>query len=82
MRHFRPHIAAMDEYSIAQLPASRLVVFVASTTGQACHTLHSSDTGRAFLRGWADDTASVAQRDWHHQAMLCLFLRRARFRTA
>ena len=26
----------MDEYDIAQLPTERLIVFVASTTGQAC----------------------------------------------
>ena len=36
MRHFQPQVAAMDDYSIAQLPANELVVFVASTTGQAC----------------------------------------------
>ena len=35
VRHFRPHVAAMDDYDIARLPANELVVFVASTTGQA-----------------------------------------------
>ena len=45
VRHFRPHIAAMDEYSIAQLPTNRLVVFVASTTGQACRSLLNMTLG-------------------------------------
>ena len=34
-RHYRPRVAAMDEYDIAQLPTERLIIFVASTAGQA-----------------------------------------------
>ena len=42
MRHFQPNVAAMDDYSIARLPADKLAVFVASTTGQACPYTHSA----------------------------------------
>ena len=40
-RHYRLRVAAMDEYDIAQLPAERHVVFVASTTGQACCCIYT-----------------------------------------
>ena len=34
-RRFAPRVMAMDAYSVAVLPSERLVVLVASTTGQA-----------------------------------------------
>jgi sulfite reductase alpha subunit-like flavoprotein len=38
-RHFAPRVMAADAYPVTDLPAERLAVFVASTTGQARTTL-------------------------------------------
>ena len=48
-RNFSPRLFAMDEYSLDHLPQERLVVFVASTTGDGDAPDHMVHFGR-FLR--------------------------------